>query len=64
MNIQPSTSPYERKGGPTVKRRRGPKVRFTPDDDKALIEWVDEALRRGFALWSWTHWKMLAAKVS
>jgi hypothetical protein len=64
LNLQHSTSRHKRKDGPSDKEGRAPKVPFTDADDEVLMEWVDEALRRGFALWSWTHWKILAEKVS
>lgn len=64
LNMQHTTSHPKSKDGPLSKEGRALKVPFTPDDDKALLEWVEEALGRGFALWSWTHWKMLAEKVS
>jgi hypothetical protein len=63
LKLQPSKSHYKLKDGLSTKKGRANSVRFTPADDKALLEWVDEALSQGFALWSWTHWKMLAEKV-
>jgi Centromere protein Scm3 len=47
-----------------LKRDRAPKVAFTQADDDAIIEWIEEAQRLGFSLWSENHWKMLAEKVS
>jgi Centromere protein Scm3 len=64
MNLQPSQPRHKRKDDPSSKGGRAPKVRFTEADDEALLEWVKEALQKGFALWSPTHWKKLAEKVS
>jgi len=58
QSIQPR---HRGKDGISVKRSH---VLFTEADDNALLEWVEEALKRGYTLWSTTHWKMLAEKVS
>jgi hypothetical protein len=47
---------------PTGKSRRT-LTRFTAADDEAAIKWVGEAQRMGHAIWSYTHWKMLAEQV-
>jgi hypothetical protein len=64
LSLQPNQSHNKRKDGLSSKGGRAPKVPFTEADDEALLEWVEEALKKGFPLWSWTHWKMLAEKVS
>jgi len=64
LNLKPSQPHHKHKDDPSSKGGRAPKVRFTEADDKVLLEWVKEALQKGFALWSPTHWKKLAEKVS
>jgi hypothetical protein len=64
LDIQPGQPRHKRKYDPSSKGGRVPKVRFTEADDEALLQWVEEALQKGFPLWSPNHWKILAEKVS
>lgn len=63
LDLQPS-QPHHKRKDLSFKRGRAPKVRFTEADDEALLVWVEEALQKGFPLWSPTHWKILAEQVS
>lgn len=64
LNLQPSQTRHNGKDGLSSKGSRAPYVPFTEADDEALLEWVEEVLKKGFPLWSPTHWKLLAEKVS
>ncbi len=64
LNLEPGQPRYKGKLGFSSKGSRGPYVPFTKADDEALLDWVEEVLKKGFSLWSPTHWKMLAEKVS
>jgi hypothetical protein len=44
-------------------RLRSRPTPFTEADDTAILQWVAEAQRRGYSLWSSTHWNMLAEQV-
>jgi hypothetical protein len=63
LNLHSTQLRHSGKGGLSSKGSRGPYVPFTEADDDALLEWVEEALKKGFSLWSPTHWKLLAEKV-
>ena len=63
LNLRSTQPRHSGKGGLSSKGSRGPYVPFTEADDDALLEWVEEALKKGFSLWSPTHWKLLAEKV-
>jgi hypothetical protein len=64
LTLQSSQSRHKGKDGISSRGSRAPYVPFTEADDEELLEWVEEALKKGFALWSPAHWKMLAAKVN
>jgi hypothetical protein len=61
----------ESQSSPKAKRRyskpkqpRKPRQSFTPEEDNLVVEWVEEAQRRGYSLWGWAHWKIFAESVS
>jgi hypothetical protein len=55
---EPGTELPEKR--PRLRSRPTP---FTEADDTAILQWVAEAQRRGYSLWSSTHWNMLAEQV-
>jgi hypothetical protein len=58
------TPPKAKRHYSKPKKPRKPRQSFTPEEDDLVIEWVEEAQRRGYSLWGWAHWKIFAESVS